>query len=64
MNSGKVGRHTYWHREWFLDPALVFDYMNPCKNNVTFDDKVLQVCCILIIRSMLTLAEALDSEHG
>ncbi|TMS37609.1 hypothetical protein L596_004505 [Steinernema carpocapsae] len=28
--------------EFWEDPALVFDYMNPCKNNISFDDKVLQ----------------------
>uniref|UniRef100_A0A915EX23 Uncharacterized protein n=1 Tax=Ditylenchus dipsaci TaxID=166011 RepID=A0A915EX23_9BILA len=25
--------------EFWEDPALVFDYMNPCKNNISFDDK-------------------------
>lgn len=28
--------------EFWEDPALVFDYMNPCKSNISFDDKVLQ----------------------
>ncbi|CEF59284.1 Gamma-aminobutyric acid A receptor/Glycine receptor alpha family and Neurotransmitter-gated ion-channel transmembrane domain and Neurotransmitter-gated ion-channel family and Neurotransmitter-gated ion-channel ligand-binding domain-containing protein [Strongyloides ratti] len=28
--------------EFWEDPALIFDYMNPCKNNISFDDKVLQ----------------------
>ncbi|KAI6176179.1 Ligand-gated ion channel 50 [Aphelenchoides bicaudatus] len=28
--------------EFWEDPALVFDYMNPCKTNISFDDKVLQ----------------------
>ncbi|ETN76787.1 Neurotransmitter-gated ion-channel ligand binding domain protein [Necator americanus] len=28
--------------EFWEDPALVFDYMNPCKANISFDDKVLQ----------------------
>ncbi|KJH52122.1 Cation transporter family protein [Dictyocaulus viviparus] len=28
--------------EFWIDPALVFDYMNPCKTNISFDDKVLQ----------------------
>ncbi|KAE9421052.1 hypothetical protein Angca_008803 [Angiostrongylus cantonensis] len=28
--------------EFWEDPALVFDYMKPCKSNISFDDKVLQ----------------------
>nr|AHM25233.1 acetylcholine-gated chloride channel ACC-1 [Haemonchus contortus] len=28
--------------EFWEDPALVFDYMSPCKSNISFDDKVLQ----------------------
>uniref|UniRef100_F1L3F4 Ligand-gated ion channel 50 n=1 Tax=Ascaris suum TaxID=6253 RepID=F1L3F4_ASCSU len=28
--------------EFWEDPALVFDFMNPCKGNISFDDKVLQ----------------------
>uniref|UniRef100_A0A914I6H2 Uncharacterized protein n=1 Tax=Globodera rostochiensis TaxID=31243 RepID=A0A914I6H2_GLORO len=28
--------------EFWEDPALTFDYMNPCKSNITFDDNVLQ----------------------
>ncbi|VDL79857.1 unnamed protein product [Nippostrongylus brasiliensis] len=28
--------------EFWEDPALVFDFMNPCKSNISFDDKVLQ----------------------
>ncbi|CAI5447239.1 unnamed protein product [Caenorhabditis angaria] len=28
--------------EFWEDPALVFSDMNPCKNNISFDDKVLQ----------------------
>ncbi|KAL3094300.1 hypothetical protein niasHS_004056 [Heterodera schachtii] len=28
--------------EFWEDPALTFDYMNPCKTNISFDDKVLQ----------------------
>ncbi|CAD5226646.1 unnamed protein product [Bursaphelenchus xylophilus] len=28
--------------EFWEDPALAFNYMNPCKNNISFDDKVLQ----------------------
>ncbi|KAF8374498.1 acc-1 [Pristionchus pacificus] len=28
--------------EFWDDPALAFDYMNPCKTNISFDDKVLQ----------------------
>ncbi|KHN82242.1 Ligand-gated ion channel 50 [Toxocara canis] len=28
--------------EFWEDPALVFDYMNPCKGNISFGDNVLQ----------------------
>uniref|UniRef100_A0AC35U6J2 Ligand-gated ion channel 50 n=1 Tax=Rhabditophanes sp. KR3021 TaxID=114890 RepID=A0AC35U6J2_9BILA len=28
--------------EFWEDPALIFDFMNPCKSNISFDDKVLQ----------------------
>lgn len=28
--------------EFWEDPALIFDFMNPCKENISFDDKVLQ----------------------
>uniref|UniRef100_A0A7E4VP77 Neur_chan_LBD domain-containing protein n=1 Tax=Panagrellus redivivus TaxID=6233 RepID=A0A7E4VP77_PANRE len=28
--------------EFWVDPALIYDYMNPCKNNISFDDKVLK----------------------
>ncbi|MCP9266218.1 Ligand-gated ion channel 50 [Dirofilaria immitis] len=28
--------------EFWEDPALIFDYMDPCKTNISFDEKVLQ----------------------
>uniref|UniRef100_A0A915Q125 Ligand-gated ion channel 50 n=1 Tax=Setaria digitata TaxID=48799 RepID=A0A915Q125_9BILA len=28
--------------EFWEDPALIFDFMDPCKNNISFDEKVLQ----------------------
>ena len=31
----------YINERW-TDPALIYDYMNPCKTNISFDDKVLQ----------------------
>ncbi|VDO50732.1 unnamed protein product [Brugia timori] len=28
--------------EFWEDPALIFDFMDPCKSNISFDEKVLQ----------------------
>ncbi|VDL67934.1 unnamed protein product [Nippostrongylus brasiliensis] len=36
-----IQKHLYINEFW-EDPALVFDFMNPCKSNISFDDKVLQ----------------------
>ncbi|VDN06711.1 unnamed protein product [Thelazia callipaeda] len=45
----EIGTNCYFNlsinlyiNEFWEDPALVFDFMNPCKNNISFDDKVLQ----------------------
>ncbi|KAK6056923.1 Neurotransmitter-gated ion-channel ligand binding domain protein [Cooperia oncophora] len=35
-------RSNLYINEFWEDPALDFDYMNPCKSNISFDDKVLQ----------------------